>query len=121
MLITYWIVAGLLALFYAWAGFTKLSRSKEQLRPMMKWVDRSSVAGVKAVGALEVLAAVGLIVPPLTGILPWLAFAAAIGLFLVQIGAIVTHLTSKDDRQITINLVVIAVTAVVVWLATIWL
>lgn len=121
MLIAYWIVAGLLALFYAWTGLTKLTRSKAQLRPMMKWVERVPLAAVRSVGTLEVLAAIGLIVPPLTGIEPWLAFAAAIGLILLQLGAIVTHLTSKDDRQITINLVVIAITAVVVWLATIWL
>ncbi len=121
MQIAYWVVAGLLALFYAWTGLTKITRSKDQLRPMMKWVDRFPLPFVRTVGTLEVLAAVGLILPPLTWIAPWLAFAAAIGLILLQIGAIITHLTSRDDRQIAINLVVIAISGVVVWLATVWL
>ena len=38
--IAYWIVAGLLALFYLYAGGMKVIRSRDQLRPMMAWVDR---------------------------------------------------------------------------------
>lgn len=120
MNIAYWIVAGLLALFYLYAGAMKVFRSRDQLRPMMAWVDRIPLPAVRALGTVEILGATGLILPPLTGIAPWLALAAAIGFVLLQIGAIVVHLTG-EDRQITLNVGLIATAAVTIWPATAWL
>ncbi|GAB2520231.1 DoxX family protein [Nocardia heshunensis] len=120
MPIAYWIVAALLAAFYLYAGVLKLVRSPDQLRPMMAWVDRIPLPAVRALGALEVLGALGLILPPLTGIAPGLALAAAIGFVLLQCGAVPVHLTSKD-RQIGLNIALLLAAAVTVWLATTWL
>ncbi|MGP3969774.1 DoxX family protein [Streptomyces sp. 6N223] len=117
MNIAYWIVAGLLALFYFYAGTLKLSRSRDQLRPMMAWVDRVPLPAVRALGAVEVFGATGLILPPLTGIAPSLALAAAIGFVLLQTGAIAVHSTG-EDRRIALNVGLIATAAVTVWLAT---
>lgn len=118
--LAYWIVAGLLALFYLYAGGVKVIRSRDQLRPMMAWVDRVPLPAVRAIGVLEVLGAFGLILPPLTGIAPWLALVAAIGFVLLQVGAIPVHLTGEDP-QITLNIALILAAAVTVWLATTWL
>ncbi|WP_055557262.1 DoxX family protein [Streptomyces sp. NBRC 110028] len=117
MNIAYWIVAGLLALFYLYTGTQKVIRSRDQLRPMMAWVDRIPLPALRALGAVEVLGAVGLILPPLAGTAPWLAPAAAIGFVLLQIGAIAVHLTG-EDRRITLNAGLTAAAAVTVWLAT---
>ncbi|MFJ2767190.1 DoxX family protein [Streptomyces sp. NPDC087300] len=117
MNIAYWTVAGLLALFYFYAGTLKMIRSRDQLRPMMAWVDRLPLPGLRALGAVETLGAAGLILPPLTGIAPWLAPAAAIGFVLLQTGAIAVHLTG-GDRRIALNAGLIATAAVTVWLAT---
>ncbi|MER6289483.1 DoxX family protein [Streptomyces sviceus] len=117
MNIAYWIVAGLLALFHFYAGTMKVIRSPDQLRPMMAWVDRMPLPAVRALGTVEILGATGLILPPLTGIAPWLASAAAIGFVLLQIGAVAVHLTG-DDRRITLNLGLITTAAVTIWLAT---
>jgi hypothetical protein len=116
MNIAYWLVAGLLALFYAYAGTLKVIRSRDQLRPMMSWVDRMPLPALRALGAVEVLGAAGLILPPLTGTAPWLATAAAIGFVLLQMGAIAAHLTG-EDRRITLNIGLTATAAVTVWLA----
>ncbi len=116
MNIAYWIVAGLLALFYLYAGALKLIRSPDRLRPMMAWVDRIPLPALRALGALEVLGALGLLLPPLTGIAPWLAAAAAAGLVLVQCGAIPVHL-SGGDRKIALNIALLVLAAVAVWLA----
>ncbi|MDF2444013.1 MAG: hypothetical protein JWR01_2216 [Subtercola sp.] len=121
MLIAYWIVAALLAVFYLYSGVMKLVRSRQQLEPMMKWVARAPMAGVRVIGLLEVLAAVGLILPPLTGIAPWLALAAAIGLVLVQIGATALHLARGEARQLGLNVALLVLAAVEIWLATVWL
>ncbi|WP_328321295.1 DoxX family protein [Streptomyces sp. NBC_00388] len=114
--IAYWVIAGLLACFYLYAGVVKLIRSPDLLRPMMAWVDRVPLPAVRALGGIEVLGAAGLLLPPATGVAPWLALAAAIGFMLLQIGAIAVHLTG-DDRRIGLNAGLIATTAVTVWLA----
>lgn len=116
MNIAYWIVAGLLALFYCYAGTLKVLRSRDQLRPMMAWVDRVPLSALRALGTVEVLGATALILPPLTGIAAWLAPAAAIGFVLLQTGAIAVHLTG-EDRRITLNVGLAATAAVTVWLA----
>ncbi|MEX1655113.1 DoxX family protein [Streptomyces pseudovenezuelae] len=117
MSIAYWIVAGLLALFYFYAGTMKVIRSRDQLRPMMAWVDRLPLPVVRALGTVEVLGATGLLLPPMTGIASSLASAAAIGFVLLQTGAIAVHLTG-EDRRIVLNLGLLATAAVTLWLAT---
>lgn len=121
MEIAYWIVGGLLAVFFLYAGVTKIVRSQDQLRPMMAWVDQIPMPVVRTIGVLEVLGAVGLILPPLTGIAPGLALAAAIGLGLIQIGAIVLHLSRGESKVIGLNIGLVALIAVTAWLATVWL
>lgn len=81
MNIAYWIVAGLLALFYFYAGTLKVIRSRDQLRPMMAWVDRIPLPALRALGTVEILGATGLILPPLTGIAPPLALARPAALY----------------------------------------
>ncbi|MFE3578651.1 DoxX family protein [Streptomyces vinaceus] len=117
MNIAYWLVAGTLALFYAYAGTLKVVRSRDQLRPMMAWVDRVPLPALRALGTVEILGAAGLVLPPLTGTALPLAPAAAGGLVLLQAGAIVVHLTG-DDRRIALNVGLITTAAVTVWLAT---
>src|SRR6185436_12188476 len=104
MELAYWVVAALLAAFYLYAGGKKVAQSQEQLQPMMGWVDTIPMPLVRTIGALEILGAAGLILPPLTGIAPWLAIAAAIGLVLIQVGAIVVHLSRGEARLIGLNI-----------------
>lgn len=117
MNIAYWIVAGLLALFYLYAGTLKVIRNRDQLRPMMAWVERVPLPAVRALGTVEILGAIGLVLPPLTGIAPSLARTAAIGFVLLQAGAITVHLTG-EDRRIALNLGLLATAVVTIWLST---
>ncbi|WP_371525579.1 DoxX family protein [Streptomyces sp. NBC_01283] len=120
MNIAYWIVAGLLALFYLYGGGVKVVRSREQLQPMMAWVDSTPMPFVRVIGVTEVLGAIGLILPPLTGIAPWPALAAAIGFVVLQIGATRVHLR-RGDRDIALNITLLLTASATVWLATAWL
>ncbi len=121
MVVAYWILAGLLALFYLYSGGIKAVRSRGALRPMMGWVDSMPFGLVRTIGVLEVLGAIALILPPLTGILPWLALVAAIGLVVVQIGAIIVHVRRGEAKNLPMNAALLIAAAVVIWLATIWL
>ncbi|MET9464630.1 DoxX family protein [Streptomyces sp. NPDC006544] len=120
MNVAYGILAGLLALFYLYGGGVKVVRSPERLRPMMAWVDSTPLPAVRAIGVAEVLGAVGLVLPPLTGIAPGLALAAAIGFVVLQIGATRVHL-SRGDRELGLNITLLIAAAVTAWLATVWL
>jgi DoxX-like protein len=121
MTVAYWIVGALLALLYLYSGGLKVLRSPDQLRPMMGWVDTVPLRLLRTIGALEILGALGLILPPLTGIAVALALAAAIGLVLIQAGAISLHLRRGEARLIALNVALIVLAAVEIWLATVWL
>jgi hypothetical protein len=106
--LAYWIIAGLLAAIYGFGGMKKLGQSRDQLRPMMGWVDTMPMPRVRLIGLLEVLGAVGLILPPLTGIAPAVAIVAAIGLVLIQIGAFRLHLSRHELSDLPLNVLLLA-------------
>ncbi|OLR95114.1 hypothetical protein BJP25_08830 [Actinokineospora bangkokensis] len=120
MTAAYWVLATLLALFYLYAGAAKVARTRDQLRPVMAWVDTTPMPVVRALGVLEALGAVGLVLPPLSGIAPWLALAAALGFALLQVGATAVHLR-MGDRQVTLNTTLLLAAAATAWLSTTWL
>ncbi|MEY9835833.1 hypothetical protein ABH941_001051, partial [Streptacidiphilus sp. EB103A] len=71
-------------------------------------------------GVIEVLGAIGLILPPLSGIAPWLALAAAIGFVVLQLGATRVQLR-RGDHQVALNLTLLLAASVTTCLATTWL
>ncbi len=121
MTVAYWIIAALLGLFYLYAGGKKIVQSKERLQPMMGWVDTVPMPMVRTIGALEVLGAAGLVLPPVTGILPGLALAAAAGFTVLQVLATGLHLSRGEVKETGLNVTLIVLAAAEVWLATIWL
>lgn len=109
MNITLWIAAGLLALTFLGAGTMKVLRSKEQLAGAgMAWTEDFSAAMVKTIGTLEILGALGLILPALTGILPVLVPVAALGLAVTMAGAIIVHLRRRETIVPPLVLLVLA-------------
>jgi DoxX-like family len=66
----------------------------------MGWVEDFSPGAVKSIGTLEVLAAVGLILPAALGIAPVLVPLAAVGLAVLMAGAIITHLRRHEAQVI---------------------
>ncbi|MFF7451573.1 MULTISPECIES: DoxX family protein [unclassified Streptomyces] len=111
-----WIVAGLLAAVFLAAGAMKLTRSPQQLAVSgLGWAEDFGAGPVKLIGALEVLAALGLILPPLVGVAEILAPVAATGLSVLMLGAAVTHGRRKESQMITVNVVLLALAAVVAW------
>lgn len=118
MVVAYWIVAGVLALFYLYAGGKKVSQSQQKLAPMMGWVDTVPMPAVRLIGIVEILGAVGLILPPVTGIAPVLAIAAAAGFVVLQVLAIGLHLVRGEGKLTGLNLALIVLATVATWLAT---
>ena len=92
-------------------------QTREQLQPMMEWVDRTPMQTVRTIGMLEVIGAIGLILPPLTNTAPWLALFAAIRFGVLQIREITLHLSRAKSRLIGLNIARIVVPTAAVWLA----
>ena len=118
MEIAYWIVAGLLGLFYVYSGGKKVVQSKEQLAPMMGWVDTVPMGVVRIVGVLEVAGVAGLLLPPLTGVVPALAIVAALGFLVLQVLATGLHLSRGEARVTGLNVALIVLAGAAAWLAT---
>lgn len=98
-----WIIQGVLAALFGAAGIFKATQPKEKLLKNLPWVEDFSAQQVKLIGSVELLAAIGLIVPQLTGIAPMLTPLAAVGLMLTMTGAAIAHLRRKEFPAIGIN------------------
>ncbi|WP_068051988.1 DoxX family protein [Nocardia xishanensis] len=109
MNIALWIVAGLLAVVYLAAGLAKLAQPYEKLtaNPNMSWVEDFSPGVVRMIGTAEVLGAAGLILPRATGIAEVLTPLAALGLAVLQCGAMVVHYRRGETKNLPINLVLL--------------
>jgi hypothetical protein len=81
----------------------------------MAYVEDFSGGAVKAIGAVEILAALGLVLPAVTGIAPVLVPLAALGLVVVMIGAAVVHARRGENQLIVPNVVLLVLAAVVAW------
>ncbi|MEP6559817.1 MAG: DoxX family protein [Nakamurella sp.] len=116
MNVVLWVVAGVLAAAFLASGLMKITRSKKQLADSgMGWTENFSDSALKGIGALEVLGALGLILPGALGVAPVLVPVAATGLALVMIGAIVVHARRKESQLIIVNVVLLALAAFVAW------
>ena len=113
MNIALWIITCVLAVVFALAGLLKLTRSKAQLITSQGWAEDFPPGLIKLIGVCEVAAAIGLIMPALTGVATWLVPAAAIGLVLLMVGAAITHLRRHEYPNIAANLVLLALALLV--------
>lgn len=115
MNIALWAVQGLLAFAYLVAGGLKVLRPREQLvaSGRLDWMKDHSDAAVKAVGAVEIVGALGVILPEATGIARILTPIAAVGLVIVQIGAMRAHLTRNEREPLPINVILLLLAAFV--------
>jgi uncharacterized membrane protein YphA (DoxX/SURF4 family) len=114
VLVALWIVNCLLALAFLASGGTKLVRDADGLRSVgMAWVDDFPVAVPKVIGALEVLGAIGLILPLATGIAPLLTPVAAVALGTLMLGAIGVHIRRRESFAPSLVLFVFAVASAI--------
>lgn len=113
-----WIVTGLLAAAYLLGGAFKVITPKEKIAASgasARWVEDFSAGGVKAIGVLEVLAAVGLVLPAVLDIAPSLVPVAALGLVLLMAGAAVTRFRRHEPKLVAVDLVYAALAGFVAW------
>jgi hypothetical protein len=115
MNIVLWVAQILLAAMFGMAGVLKTFQTAKA-REQLPWAKDRSDAFIRFVGTSELLGALGLVLPLLTGILPWLTVLAAIGLTLIQVLAVFTeHLPKREFNVIPVNVVLIAIAVFIVF------
>jgi DoxX-like family len=97
-----WIVQGLLAALFLFAGGMKLVLPFEQMTGPVPM----SEPFLRFIGVMEVLGALGLVLPGLLGIRPGLTPLAATGLVIIMIGATMITLAGGTILPALIPLVV---------------
>lgn len=107
MNVALWIVQGVLAAVYLAAGLTKATQPREKLAPTMGWVEDFSPGQVKAIGVIEALGAVGLVLPWATGIAEVLTPVAAAGFVVVQMLASVVHTRRNEYKNLPVNVILL--------------
>jgi uncharacterized membrane protein YphA (DoxX/SURF4 family) len=113
--IALWVAQGLLAAAFLAAGAPKLAQPKKKLAKNMAWVEDFSQPSVRLIGAVEVLGAIGVVLPALTGILSWLTPLAALGLAATMAGAVLTHLRRGERSAVVPPVVLLALAAFVAY------
>jgi hypothetical protein len=112
-----WIIAGLLAVVFLAAGSIKLLIPYDRLAmaPGAGWVNDFSPGFVKALGSVEILGAIGLILPAALGIAPILVPLAAVGLATIMVGAAIVSSRRREAMHAVLNLSYFGLAVFVAW------
>lgn len=115
-----WLASVLLALVALAGGISKTFLPLDKLAAVNHgkggaWVTGASPAFVRTLGVLELLAAVGLVVPPLVDVAPGTVAVTAVCWVALMIGAIVTHARHRESAFVALTTVYLVVAAFVAW------
>jgi DoxX-like family len=113
--IALWAAQLLLAAAYGLFGSMKAMQPLDQLAVMMKWIPDFPPLFVRTLGIVEVLAAVGLILPSLTRIQPRLTVLAALCIMVHQFCAVALHVSRGEVGVVGLNIVLIALAGFIFW------
>jgi uncharacterized membrane protein YphA (DoxX/SURF4 family) len=113
MNILLWVLQALLAVAFLAHGWIFLFPPSD----MVELMNSSIRPGFRLfIGVAEVLAAVGLILPGVTRIQPWLVAGAAAGLMIVMISATIFHLTRGELTSAITTAILFAVVTFVAYM-----
>lgn len=113
--IALWVAQVLLAVSFGWGGFMKLLQPAGQLAQMWPWTGQVSKTLLTFTAILDLLGALGLLLPALLRIKPILTPTAAAGCFVLMICATVFHIQRGEAGLITPNLAFALMAAFVAW------
>jgi uncharacterized membrane protein len=109
-----WIVQILLAIMFLLAGVLH-GFQQERAKAQLKWPADVAPPLLTLIGIAEILGAFGLILPALTGVLPWLTPLAALLLAVIMLLAAGFHITRREYPNIVFNIILLALAAFVAY------
>lgn len=109
-----WMFSAVLAVVFLITGVWKAFRY-EQARDRFAWVKDVPRGLVRVIGIAEILGALGLILPVVTGIYPWLTPYAAVALALLMFMAATFHAQRREWADALLNVVLLLFLAFVAY------
>ncbi len=113
--IALWVVQVLLGLMFLMAGGMKASQPVEAMAESLPWVSSTPLGLVRFIGISELLGGLGLLLPSILRIKPFLTVWAAIGLAIVMLFAAIFHGSRGEFSAIGMNVVFMAMFAFIAW------
>lgn len=110
-----WTAQALLAFVFISAGFVKLTTPIPQLAAIMPWAGQYSETFVRAIALVDLAGGLGILLPALTRILPRLTVLAALGCAVLQVIALVFHLSRGEADVAPLNVVLLGLSLFVLW------
>lgn len=109
-----WFAQIVIAFVFFRAGYSKVSKTKDELvQSGIGFASYTPLPLVRLIGTLELLGAIGVVLPMLTGVLPWLTPIAAAGLALTMLGAITLHVSRGEYMALSFPLLLLALAAII--------
>lgn len=109
-----WTAQAILGLIFVGTGIWKFLTPIDKLATMIPWAGESPTLLV-VTATFDLLGGLGILLPSLTRVKPWLTVIAALGCALLQISAIVFHMARGEAANTPFNFVLVALALFVAW------
>jgi uncharacterized membrane protein len=109
-----WVLSIVLAAVFLITGVNRVFRY-EKSRELFPWVKDVPRALVQFIGIAEILGALGLILPALTGLYSWLTPVAALALALLMLMAAVFNVVRHERAEAALNVLLLLMLAFVAY------
>jgi hypothetical protein len=110
-----WFVQSLLGLTFAGTGIWKLSTPIPELAAKFSWMGEVSPGFLYLTAMFDLLGGLGVLLPSVTRIQPWLTPLAAVGCAALQASAIVFHVSRGEAANTPFNFLLVALSLFVAW------
>jgi uncharacterized membrane protein YphA (DoxX/SURF4 family) len=109
-----WVFSIVLATVFIITGVVKVFRY-EKSRDLLTWVKDVPRVLAQAIGVAEILGGLGLILPAITGIYPWLTPVAALALAVLMLFAAVLHIRRGEKAEAYLDMLLLIILAFVAY------
>ncbi|HEY8608362.1 MAG TPA: DoxX family protein [Noviherbaspirillum sp.] len=113
--ITLWVAQFIVAAMFIMSGFMKLFTPIPELAQMMPWAGQYPTWFVRGIALVDLAGGIGILLPALTRIKPNLTVFAALGCAVLQVFAIVFHLSRGEAMVVPVNVVLLGLSVFVFW------
>lgn len=110
-----WVAQVLIFAAFTLFGCMKFFMPIDQLAAMWVWPGEVSAWFLRLMGVIDFAGGVGVLLPALTRIQPRLTVLAALGCVLLQIAAMIFHLSRGEAPALPLNIILLALSAFILW------
>jgi uncharacterized membrane protein YphA (DoxX/SURF4 family) len=113
--VSLWVAQVAIFGLYCIAGFMKLTMPVREISRMWPWTGLVPEHFLRFIGVVDLAGGIGILLPALTRIAPWLTVSAALGCSVLQVLAIGFHASRGKISLTPFNFFLLALSAFVAW------